>query len=259
VKVTLTGIDIGDHPVNLETVTGPDGSYQFSNLLPSKTGTNYTVTETQPRGFFDGQETLGDQGGSISANDQFSIPAPLLDYANGAKGVGNNFGERGVTSEFTSLGLNDLLASQQGATGTLATGLVFGTDPNGNVQWYINLGGWDGYVPGAKTPAGGYQVTYTNNTLPVTDISTGTAVARSLPYDQVRMRSAGTSARVTQIIGSAADFSLPPHSPPAAAGEGEGGAVVEDQQLQLLADAGAGTQYSQAVDAIFADSGTLLV
>ena len=45
------------------------------------------------------------------------------------------------------LGLHDLVHS-----GPNGGGLLFGTDASGNLLWYINLGGWNGYVPGRQSP-----------------------------------------------------------------------------------------------------------
>jgi hypothetical protein len=62
---------------------------------------------------------------------------------------------------------------------------------------------------------------------------------------------------VTHIIGDADDFGLPSYDMAAvmqgAVMQGEG--MVAESELQMLAAAGAGDAYSQAVDAIFAAGG----
>ncbi|MCY2993165.1 MAG: tandem-95 repeat protein [Planctomycetota bacterium] len=279
VTVTLTGTEIGGRVLTGDSartvVTGFDGKYEFKDLLPSETGTNYTVTETQPGAFADGRETVGDQGGSVAANDQLSIPVPLLNYANGGTlGKGNNFGESGTTTSesgqpamtdaYVALVLQSLLASPQNTGSSSSTGLMFGTDENGIVLWSINLGKWEGYQPGVKTGVDGrYQVplTYTNDTpLQVTDVYDATQLPKvsSILNDPAKQTVRTSVTRVTRIFGSPEVFHLPSHTQTVVAGEGEGGATVGDQQLQLLANSDTGSSFAQAVDAIFADSGNPL-
>lgn len=56
VNVRLTGIDIYGNPVDISITTDASGNYLFDNLPPSNGG-GYTITETQPAGFFDGQDS----------------------------------------------------------------------------------------------------------------------------------------------------------------------------------------------------------
>ncbi len=86
--VTLTGTDINSNAVNRVTTTAADGSYRFTNL-PMPNGVGYTITETQPVGWNDGQDTLGTLGGTLG-NDVFSA---ILFPTPGASGTGYNFGE----------------------------------------------------------------------------------------------------------------------------------------------------------------------
>ncbi len=86
--VTLTGTDVNGNALNRATTTAADGSYSFTDL-PMPNASGYTITETQPAGWNDGQDTLGTLGGTLS-NDVFSaihFPTP------GAAGTGYNFGE----------------------------------------------------------------------------------------------------------------------------------------------------------------------
>ena len=90
VAISLTGADNFNNPVSLQTTTASDGSYTFDGLAPG----SYTLRETQPTGqrngvpIVDGQDTIGSQGGSVSANDEFTIT-----LAEGTAGGNNNFGE----------------------------------------------------------------------------------------------------------------------------------------------------------------------
>jgi len=71
VTVTLEGTnDLGEQ-VLLTDVTQTQGDYYFTNVRPG----TYTITETQPDGFEDGQESLGTVDGvptGLAGNDQFT-------------------------------------------------------------------------------------------------------------------------------------------------------------------------------------------
>ena len=71
------------------TITGSNGQYNFGNLVAG----NYVITETQPKGYGEGDDTVGTQGGSLPAQDQ--IQATL---SAGQNGAGNNFGEISASS-----------------------------------------------------------------------------------------------------------------------------------------------------------------
>jgi len=83
--VTLTGFDDLGNSVNTPTTTSGTGAYSFPNLRPG----TYTITETQPAGFFDGRDTQGTPGNSSPGNDVFGS----IGLAAGVNGVDNNFGE----------------------------------------------------------------------------------------------------------------------------------------------------------------------
>lgn len=90
VTITLTGTDFTGAAVSRQTTTGSDGAYTFT-LLPPGT---YKLVETQPTGsvnglpILDGKDTIGSQGGVVSANDEFTIT-----LAEGTNGINNNFAE----------------------------------------------------------------------------------------------------------------------------------------------------------------------
>ena len=105
VTVTLTGTDPFGQ-VDRTVTTDTNGVYDFENLAPG----DYVIREVQPAEnisgdgipVFDGIDTIGSQGGSVSANDEFTIT--LIE---GADGTDNNFGEvKGRTLSGTVL-LND--------------------------------------------------------------------------------------------------------------------------------------------------------
>ncbi|MFZ2451845.1 MAG: SdrD B-like domain-containing protein [Methylovulum miyakonense] len=85
VTVVLAGTDSFGNAVMRTEVTDGNGDYHFTGL---RSGT-YQLTESQPDGYLDGQDTAGSTGGDTAANDQIS--AIVLDV--GGNGIGNNFGE----------------------------------------------------------------------------------------------------------------------------------------------------------------------
>lgn len=87
VTVVLTGTDARGEAVTRTVVTGPDGSYRFTDLP----GGTYTVTETQPDGYDDGLDTPGTAGGVSDGGD--AITGIVL--APAAEATGYLFGERG--------------------------------------------------------------------------------------------------------------------------------------------------------------------
>ncbi len=89
VTITLTGTDDLGAAVNRTATSNASGVYTFSNVRPGA----YTLTETQPVGFNDGQVTVGAQGGSAGAN---AISAIALGA--GVTGTANNFGETSSTT-----------------------------------------------------------------------------------------------------------------------------------------------------------------
>jgi fimbrial isopeptide formation D2 family protein/uncharacterized repeat protein (TIGR01451 family) len=85
VTITLSGTDDLGNSVLLTTTTTITGFYAFDDLRPG----TYTISETQPSGYFDGRDTAGTLGGDTSVNDRIaSIVLP-----SGAASLNNNFGE----------------------------------------------------------------------------------------------------------------------------------------------------------------------
>ncbi|MBD2679249.1 MULTISPECIES: VCBS domain-containing protein [Nostoc] len=85
VTLTLSATNTVNGSVNLTTTTDGTGSYSFSNLAPG----TYTLTETQPTGYEDGQETAGSASGTVVGNDVISN----ISLTAGANATGYNFGE----------------------------------------------------------------------------------------------------------------------------------------------------------------------
>lgn len=68
VRITLIG-DTIEGRIERSTFTDSNGAYLFS-ALPSGT---YIIQQTQPTGFYDGPDTLGNLGGTILANDTLAL------------------------------------------------------------------------------------------------------------------------------------------------------------------------------------------
>ena len=90
VTITLTGTDYTGAAVSRQATTGSDGAYSFTQLAPG----SYKLVETQPTGnvngvpIMDGKDTIGSQGGQVSANDELTIT-----LVEGTTGTNNNFAE----------------------------------------------------------------------------------------------------------------------------------------------------------------------
>lgn len=68
VLLTLTGTDTLGQAVNATATTDANGAYSFANLA----GGTYTVTQTQPAGFRDGQEIVGTGATATAADNVFT-------------------------------------------------------------------------------------------------------------------------------------------------------------------------------------------
>ncbi|MFN5300033.1 MAG: SdrD B-like domain-containing protein [Planctomycetaceae bacterium] len=88
VTVTLEGTDDRGQSVSLTATTDENGGYLFTNLRPG----TYTLSETQPAGYVDGQESLGSAGGTVGG-DQFTVNLGAC-----TDGTDYNFGEQLLSS-----------------------------------------------------------------------------------------------------------------------------------------------------------------
>ena len=125
VVVTLSGTDASGNPVNATTTTDARGNYSFTDL-PAGT---YIVTETQPAGYTDGQESIGSVGGALSPTDAIaSIPLGA-----GVSAFGYNFGEVGVPVSGTVFRDDNKDGINQNTEPGIPGVTVQLFDPNGNV------------------------------------------------------------------------------------------------------------------------------
>ena len=115
--ITLSGTDDLGNPVSATTTTDANGDYLFPDLRPG----TYTVTETQPVGYGDGPDSIGDQGGDDSVNDEFSA----IELGSGVDAVDYDFTE--TTSSIAGTVVDD-----QGNPIPNVTITLSGTDAAGN-------------------------------------------------------------------------------------------------------------------------------
>jgi hypothetical protein len=139
---------------------------------------------------------------------------------------------------------------------THGSGFLFELDSTGDVTWFVNLHGWEGYELVEQTATAGVftvrdTVDNVIRTIDTTNIGNG--------LDQ--------RGDVYRIYGSPQDYGLPSHSP---GGEGEATngaqteqaveeqaspATVEDQTVETVAAAGDASDYANAVDYLFGGVG----
>jgi protocatechuate 3,4-dioxygenase beta subunit len=153
--ITLTGTNDVGQAVNLTATTAADGSYSFTGLRPG----TYTIQETQPTGYLDGKDTLGNTGGTKS-NDRFQ--GIVLKQATAASGY--NFGEL-TPSSLGGTVFNDTSNDgnfdfdETGIAGATVT--LTGTDDLGNSVRLTQLTGSDGSYLFSNLRPGTYTITET--------------------------------------------------------------------------------------------------
>lgn len=94
IEINLTGTAAGGQTVTMSTRTLADGTYLFDNLAPG----DYKIKQVQPAFLSDGSDFTGTLGGSVSANDEFTIH-----LGQDVTGLQNNFTEKGKSSAITKI------------------------------------------------------------------------------------------------------------------------------------------------------------
>ena len=84
VTVTISGTDGQGTSVFRTTTTASDGTYSFADLVPG----TYTVSESQPSAYLDGNDAVGSSGGTLAADQVSGIT-----LASGTNATAYNFGE----------------------------------------------------------------------------------------------------------------------------------------------------------------------
>lgn len=160
--VRLTGTDILGQVIDRTVATNGVGKYKFTGLLQG----TYSITETQPAGFFDGKDAVGTLGGTPS-NDAFTgISLPP-----GGIGKRYNFGELRPASlngfvylDLDNDGFRDI--GERGIQGV--TVRLQGTNDRGQGIDQTLLTGPDGGFAYPNLRPGNYRITETHPS-PFTD------------------------------------------------------------------------------------------
>ncbi|OWK41907.1 Fibronectin type III domain protein [Fimbriiglobus ruber] len=165
VTVVLSGTSSHGPITPITTTTGADGSFVFSNLLPSAGG-GYTVTETQPSGFLQGKDTAGSPAsGTVSQNGSQDVVSGIT--TNGTDLTGYNFAELEPASisgrVFSDLNNDGLFQPGEGPIAGV-TVVLTGTDDTGAAVSLTSTTGNDGayqFTNLRPSRAGGYVLTVT--------------------------------------------------------------------------------------------------
>ncbi len=176
VSVTLSGTDENGDAVNVTVVTDANGNFIFTNI-PASNGIGYTLTESQPAAWIDGQDAAGTAGGIVGNDVINGIVLTLTTNSSGylfgeaasslAGSVFNDTNNNGTQdgSEFpienvtVTLTGTDILGNPVNLTTT--------TDANGEYNFV-------GLVPGTYTLTETQPVTYVDGGVTV-GTSGGTA------------------------------------------------------------------------------------
>lgn len=161
VTLRLTGIDDLGNAVDVTLQTGSDGTYEFTNLRPSEAA-GYTITETQPSNYNDGQESDGSlSNGLATSNDVLSS----INVSSGDAGTGYSFAERGTTISGLVYVDDDrdssLDASEATRLGGVSIELFDLSDPLNPVSVGTTTTATDGSYSFQHLPAGNYSVVQT--------------------------------------------------------------------------------------------------
>ncbi|MCM2372640.1 SdrD B-like domain-containing protein [Aporhodopirellula aestuarii] len=105
----LTGTDDRGNDVDITVQTDSNGRYEFINLRPSD-ATGYTITETQPPEWNDGQHV---DGSLSNGDDSVANVISGIDVVENAAGIDYNFGERGASISGTVFFDDDRNGTQQ--------------------------------------------------------------------------------------------------------------------------------------------------
>ncbi|WP_372898515.1 SdrD B-like domain-containing protein [Stieleria sp.] len=136
VAVRLTGVDADGQTVDRVAITDNDGVYFFGNLTSSNTA-GYTLEESQPSGYDDGQDVVGTidgiMTGLLDGNDVISG----IVLQSGQDGINYNFGEIEIqNSGFLTEGQTATIGFWQNKNGqALLKSLNGGSEKTDLSQW----------------------------------------------------------------------------------------------------------------------------
>ncbi len=236
--ITLSGTDISGDSFQLTTRTDGNGYYEFNAIMPNG-AQPYVLTQAQPMGWLGGIAVPGENGGVSDTPDRISFSLPVTgvgDDPENSEAANYNFAEWGLMSTFAGMPAANLLHSGSFGGPPADAGIMFLADAVGELQWYIDIGGWTDYVPGVRSQANGNVYELPTNGLGTTLTDMRTDNQHDVTWANENYYSSYRNGfTMGRILESAADNGLPSND---AGGEGEG---FED--------------YVSAVDSIFGEGG----
>lgn len=258
VRMRLTGTDLMGEEFTLDAWTDSQGNYVFDDVLPSLEGTTYRLRQVnQPVGLLDGAESVSEVGARLTGNnDEIEFVLPKAGLTDGMHD-GNHFGELGPTAAYASLGLGNLITYSDGSNGQGSDGgLVFGTNFDGTLSWFLDAGGWQGYTPGrlVSTDPQTYIATHNASSFHVTHDHDSRTELVVVPPGSGMLSSVNNTAlgKITRFSGRPEDVGLVSYIEETEAASSSGGSMFGS----LLS--GSGGSYAAAVDGVFSGYGSLL-
>jgi hypothetical protein len=174
VVLTLTGTNGAGHSVTATTTTAADGTYNFDTSYALLPGT-YTITETQPSGYFQGTNDVGTVNGTAKGQLVGGTAIGSIVLTSGQSGINYNFGQIPPVSlsgtvflDANNNGVQDsgetgIAGVTLTLTGTTALGqavtVTTTTDANGNYSFTTDGSGnllYTGSYQIDETPPSGY-------------------------------------------------------------------------------------------------------
>lgn len=129
VTITLSGTDGVGNPVNLTTTTDSNGAYSFTNLQPG----TYTLTETQPAGYRDNIDSIGDLNGNPVGTVSNDVLSGIILPAGGVATEYNFADSNTAVSGYVYVDNNNDGVMDSGEAGISGVSLTLtGTDTNSN-------------------------------------------------------------------------------------------------------------------------------
>ncbi|MEN9406143.1 MAG: hypothetical protein RLZ12_427 [Bacillota bacterium] len=161
VILTLTGSDLNGNPFVQQQITASTGQYTFVNI-PAGT---YTITETQPPDYINGQTTVGTFNGTVNGTAAPNIISNIVIPANqtsDGSGVNYNFGELlpSAISGFVYYDANNSGVIEPNDKGVYGVTLILtGTNSFGDYVTFTTYTASDGSYSFDNLTPGNYTVT----------------------------------------------------------------------------------------------------
>jgi hypothetical protein len=225
IRVSLSGFDISGQRVQMTTLTRHDGYYEFADVMPNG-AQPYTLEQQQPQGWLGGSAVPGNSGGQADGADRMTFTLPVTGVGNdpsNSVAANYNFTEWGLMAAYASNPVADLLHSgPYGGQSASDNAIVYFADSSGELEWFIDVGGWTDYVPGEQDAADSNRYLLPTNGLGTRLTNTRTDTEHDVTWANQNFYTFFRSgAMLGRILGSAAENGLPSNEL-GSGGEGEG-------------------------------------